>query len=126
MRDGVERAATLLTSSSAPAPALPAVTTGGAGGISGAESTTPLQGAVAGESATSPPADDAPLLARGMRALPDPVREGFNLGLRGEREIAEGISDSRLMIQLGMGLGCIYAAFLSGWFWATRVRRNLR
>ena len=26
------------------------------------------------------------------------------------------------MIQLGMALGFLYAAFLSVWFWATRLR----
>ena len=36
--------------------------------------------------------------------------------------IADAVGDSRLMIQLGLVLGFLYAAFLSVWFWATRLR----
>jgi hypothetical protein len=34
----------------------------------------------------------------------------------------ESLSDSRLMIQIGMALGLLYAASVSVWFWATRLR----
>jgi hypothetical protein len=33
-----------------------------------------------------------------------------------------GWTDSRIMMQLGMLLGIVYAAFLTVWFWATRIR----
>jgi hypothetical protein len=35
---------------------------------------------------------------------------------------AETLADSRLMIQIGMALGFLYAAIVSVWFWATRLR----
>jgi hypothetical protein len=34
----------------------------------------------------------------------------------------EALADSRLMIQIAMALGFLYAAFVSVWFWATRLR----
>jgi hypothetical protein len=30
--------------------------------------------------------------------------------------------DTRLMLQIGAGLGALYLAFLGLWFWATRLR----
>ena len=36
----------------------------------------------------------------------------------------ETLADSRLMIQIGMALGFLYAAFVSVWFWATRLRAS--
>jgi hypothetical protein len=58
---------------------------------------------------------------RGFSGLTQAFRNGFEDALRGpNREIGESLGDSRLMIQLGMLLGFVYAAFLSVWFWATR------
>jgi hypothetical protein len=34
--------------------------------------------------------------------------------------------DSRLVMQIGMLLGVVYLAFLTVWFWATRLRWNPR
>jgi hypothetical protein len=34
----------------------------------------------------------------------------------------ESFADSRLMMQLGLAFGLLYAVFLSVWFWATRLR----
>ena len=50
--------------------------------------------------------------------------EGFGQGVRGAREIPDTVADRRLLIQLGIGFGYVYALFLSVWFWATRLRRN--
>jgi hypothetical protein len=51
------------------------------------------------------------------------VRDGFAqaTGEVGD-DVGEGLQDSRLMMQIGMLLGCVYVAFLSIWFWATRLR----
>jgi hypothetical protein len=51
------------------------------------------------------------------------VRDGFAqaTGEVGD-DVGEGLRDSRLMMQIGMLLGCVYVAFLSIWFWATRLR----
>jgi hypothetical protein len=60
---------------------------------------------------------------RGLSGLAQSFRDGFEDAIEGgNREIGDGLSDSRLMIQLGMALGFVYAAFLSVWFWATRLR----
>ncbi len=52
------------------------------------------------------------------------LREGFGHAVEGRRELGAAVADSRLMIQLGMFLGCMYAAFLSAWFWATRAHHR--
>jgi hypothetical protein len=52
----------------------------------------------------------------------DPIREGFERVRRAPGEYANG--DGRLLMQVGVVLGTIYAAFLTIWFWATRVRWN--
>ena len=58
-----------------------------------------------------------------QRGLTQSFRDGFEDALQGgNREIGDALGDSRLMIQLGMALGFLYAAFLSVWFWATRLR----
>ena len=59
----------------------------------------------------------------GLSGLTQSFRDGFEDALGGgNREIGDALGDSRLMIQLGMALGFVYAAFLSVWFWATRLR----
>jgi hypothetical protein len=52
------------------------------------------------------------------------VHEGFEQGVRGGRQTTDTVADSRVLIQLGMGLGSVYAIFLTVWFWATRLRRS--
>jgi uncharacterized protein YoxC len=58
------------------------------------------------------------------------IRDGFLRGtgrpgtVNGTAD--DGTSDTRLLIQLGMLLGTVYLAFLTVWFWATRLRWNPR
>ena len=55
------------------------------------------------------------------------VRDGF---MRGAGQIQDGADDeavdTRLLMQLGMVLGTVYLAFLTVWFWATRLRWSPR
>ena len=51
------------------------------------------------------------------------LTEGFGRATReATGEAADGLSDSRLVVQVGMLLGVVYLTFLSVWFWATRAR----
>ena len=51
------------------------------------------------------------------------LSEGFGqAGREAGGEAADGLSDSRLVVQFGMLLGVVYLAFLSLWFWLTRAR----
>jgi hypothetical protein len=78
------------------------------------------QGAIKGASGSDA---GAPNGHRGLRGLTQSFRDGFEDALGGgNREIGDALGDSRLMIQIGMALGFLYAAFLSVWFWATRLR----
>jgi hypothetical protein len=53
------------------------------------------------------------------------LTEGFARATRdAPGEAADGLSDSRLVVQLGMLFGIVYLAFLSVWFWATRTRAS--
>jgi hypothetical protein len=55
-----------------------------------------------------------------------PVRDGFLRGA-GYLDVEDDeASDVRLLMQLGIVLGTIYLAFLTVWFWATRLRWNPR
>ena len=55
------------------------------------------------------------------------LTEGFARATRdAPGEAADGLSDSRLVVQLGMLFGIVYLAFLSVWFWATRTRASSR
>jgi uncharacterized protein YoxC len=55
------------------------------------------------------------------------VRDGFRgPGRPGTGTTDDGTSDTRLLMQIGMLLGTIYLAFLTVWFWATRLRWNPR
>ena len=58
--------------------------------------------------------------------LLESARTGFDEVVRGADEAADGLTDSRLMTQIGMLLGFVYLGFLTVWFWATRVRRSIR
>jgi hypothetical protein len=51
-----------------------------------------------------------------------PIREGFDRVRRGT--VSYGGGDSRLLMQVGVVLGTLYLAFLTVWFWATRLRWN--
>ena len=57
----------------------------------------------------------------------DVIREGFDRGVgRVVDNDGEGLRDGRLLAQVGMVLGLVYLAFLTVWFWATRLRWNPR
>jgi hypothetical protein len=62
--------------------------------------------------------------------LLEQIGEGFNdVVSGGPRELGDGnrpdgLSDSRLLTQIGMLLGFVYLGFLTFWFWATRGRRQ--
>ena len=57
----------------------------------------------------------------------DVIREGFDRSVgRVVDNDGEGLRDGRLLAQVGMVLGLIYLAFLTVWFWATRLRWNPR
>jgi hypothetical protein len=53
------------------------------------------------------------------------IRDGFLRGVTGSAD-DDGASDTRLLMQIGMLLGTVYLAFLTVWFWATRLRWNPR
>jgi hypothetical protein len=65
---------------------------------------------------------------RGGGAIVGSVRDGFERALDGPRPqfVEEDSFDRRLLTQLGIVLGTIYLAFLTVWFWATRLRWNPR
>jgi hypothetical protein len=84
----------------------------------------PPQGVAGDASAVNPPAVAEPLGSGTLTRFGASFHEGFEQGVRGSREITDAVADSRLLIQLGMGLGSVYAMFLSVWFWATRLRRH--
>jgi hypothetical protein len=58
------------------------------------------------------------------------IREGFNRGAEGavlgSGSGDDGARDIRLLMQIGMLLGTAYLAFLTVWFWATRLRWSPR
>ena len=60
-------------------------------------------------------------------SIADPIRDGFErVARRPVSEDVDGLRDARLLMQIGIVLGTIYMAFLTVWFWATRVRWNPR
>ena len=59
-----------------------------------------------------------------VEELAQVVRDGFLRGAGLHDESDDQASDTRLLMQLGMVLGTIYLAFLTVWFWATRLRWN--
>ena len=90
------------------------------GAAAPAAALSPPQGAVKGGSGSNA---GVPNGHRGLSGLAQSFRDGFEDALGGgNREIGDDLGDSRLMIQIGMALGFLYAAFLSVWFWATRLR----
>jgi hypothetical protein len=57
-----------------------------------------------------------------LEGAAESIRDGFGRTIEGRG--SEGLSDSRLFVQIGMALGFVYLAFLTFWFWATRVVRR--
>jgi hypothetical protein len=91
----------------------------GSGAAAPAAALSTPDGAVSGAHAESP----GHARRHGLSGLTESFRDGFQDALEGgNRDIGEALGDSRLMIQIGMALGFLYAAFLSVWFWATRLR----
>ena len=84
----------------------------------------PPQGAAAEASAMNLPVVAERVGSGAPTGFGASFHEGFEQGVRGNREVTDAVADRRLLIQLGMGLGYVYAMFLSVWFWATRLRRN--
>jgi hypothetical protein len=58
--------------------------------------------------------------------LSQAIRDGFLRGAGRSGTEDDGIGDTRLLMQIGMLLGTVYLAFLTVWFWATRLRWNPR
>ena len=56
-------------------------------------------------------------------SITGPIRDGFDLIRRGRVDYEQG-DTSRLLMQVGIVLGTVYVAFLTVWFWATRLRWN--
>ncbi len=54
------------------------------------------------------------------------VRDGFLRGAGFLDKPDDEASDTRLLMQIGMVLGTVYLAFLTIWFWATRLRWSPR
>ena len=52
----------------------------------------------------------------------EPIRDGFDRIRRGQVDYDDG--DRPLLMQVGIALGTLYVAFLTVWFWATRLRWN--
>jgi hypothetical protein len=116
VRDSVQHHLAPLTS------ALPG--SGPAAPVAALSSDVATQGAVSGGSAVNP-SDVGERGRSGFQGLSEAFRDGFEDAVRGgNREIGDALGDSRLMMQLGMAFGFVYAAFLSVWFWATRLRRR--
>jgi hypothetical protein len=61
----------------------------------------------------------------GGRAV-DEVSRGFSRVVSERDSSGRGLTDSRLLVQIGIVLGLVYCAFLTLWFWATRIRWNPR
>jgi hypothetical protein len=70
--------------------------------------------------------------AAGVADLTEAVQEGFRRGVdRGGpggaiADDGDDANDIRLLMQIGMLLGMAYVAFLTVWFWATRLRWSPR
>ena len=113
VKSGVEQQLAALTGTRMPAASI--------GGAHGAGSSASDAGGSAGSD------DEKRGAIRGtIESLVSPLREGFEQATRDAEEVTDGFSDSRLMVQIGMALGVVYMAFLSVWFWATRVRWSTR
>jgi hypothetical protein len=55
------------------------------------------------------------------------IQDGFERTIgRPTAKAGDALTDSRLLVQIGMLLGMVYLAFLTVWFWATRLRWNPR
>jgi hypothetical protein len=68
-----------------------------------------------------------PSLGDEIEAIAGTIRDGFMRGAgRVSGELSDSDQDARLLRQLGVVLGTLYAAFLVAWFWATRLRWQVR
>jgi hypothetical protein len=104
-------------------PTLPA--SGPAGPAAALRPAVASEGAVAGTSAVNDPPPGEIERSDARTGLLGSFRDGFEDAIQGgRRDIGDSLGDSRLMLQLGMALGFVYAGFLSVWFWATRLRRR--
>jgi hypothetical protein len=111
VKEGTARQLTALTEALVPVAAPAAASISGGAGITG----TP--GAAAGVAAEYERSRLGSMIAD--------LSEGFGRATRDAAgEAADGLSDSRLMVQFGMLLGVLYLAFLSVWFWLTRARER--
>jgi hypothetical protein len=115
VKEGTARQLTALTEALAPVAAPAAASLSGGAGLTG----TP--GAAAAD-AIGVAAEYERSRLGGMIAE---LSEGFGRATRDAAgEAADGLSDSRLVVQVGMLLGVLYLAFLSLWFWLTRARER--
>jgi hypothetical protein len=80
------------------------------------------------ELATGAPERAGAALDDMAKTIGDGFRRGREGGLPGaeNRATDDGERDTRLLMQIGMLLGAVYVAFLTVWFWATRLRWNPR
>ena len=87
-----------------------------------------VTGATGGTSAATGSSKPTTERSRAGSGLIDDIREGFDRGARRvvPDDDGDGLRDSRLLTQLGIVLGLVYVAFLTVWFWATRMRWNPR
>ena len=63
-----------------------------------------------------------PRVVPAIGSITEPIRDGFERVRRGPVDYEDG--DARLLMQVGVALGTLYVAFLTVWFWATRLRWN--
>jgi hypothetical protein len=114
VKEGAGRQLTALTEALAPVAAPAAASLSGGAGLAGAPG-------AAGRDALGVDAEHAH--GRLGRMFAD-LSDGFGQATREATtgEAADGLSDTRLVVQFGMLLGVVYLAFLSAWFWLTRGR----
>jgi hypothetical protein len=62
-----------------------------------------------------PKSFDTTIVGPLSRILPTP-------SVRPSPEVADGLTDTRRLVQIGLVLGMAYVAFLTFWFWGTRAR----
>ena len=114
LKEQASRQLTALTGTLAPI-AAPAASGLGTGVGASGPAISPDSGSVKAERETG-----------GLRGLMYEFSEGLSRATRDAGEAPDGLNDNRLAVQVGMLLGVVYLAFLSVWFWATRVRWNQR
>jgi len=80
------------------------------------------------ELAAQAPDRAAAALDDASKAIRENFHRGFEGGVLGRDTggTGDGERDIRFLMQIGMLLGAVYVAFLTVWFWATRLRWNPR